>query len=579
MKKILITIALTLLMFSITNALTPSFRSIALGTIIDDDLDLVKDPIELKFIEGSRLYTNLSNLINTDEEILANNSNDGLLIGYSTKNPFIENLWNAIFIEFHKTKVPNPIWIDSDLDGNDDIFGYGFLSDEFTGYYDLNGDDLYDIIRQISQDRSDHDETNYVEFALNNTYDTGNFVIGAKLHYNSYSSEENINYNMNDTYYQIEEDYNDVTINQFDDSKDHLIDSYYNFQASILLPDYKGYEVRGDLIFINQDYTSDEQINDNYREDYFDPEIPDLEDFNIVSEINKDIRESPGNAFTIGTSIRKTFVKADQRKNDGYWKIGGDITFGSYDYLNLDEITQTNTIKFFDGLDTLATDFLVIDTENSLIKNDGTDNTTQFSLMGKLNYPFNEKVYFGLGFNYNYSILNRETDYEESIENTYEYERLDEEPTASDYITTETYSITADQTYERNNSSFYVPVGIEYKFTNNNKWDLRFGSIFRSYWNNRNYVKDIKNASPITTETEYGDGSVDIDIEDNTYDSSSIQTNSTGSFTDYYYGLGFRPTNNLQIDLLGFLGGSGDEEDLLDADFYKQLRLSFTLKF
>lgn len=579
MKRILILITLTFLMFSMANALTPSFRSIALGTIIDDDLDLVKDPIELKFVEGSRLYTNLSNLINTDEEILANNSSEGFLIGYSTKNPFIENLWNAILIEFYKTKAPNPIWIDSDLDGNDDIFGYGFLSDEFTGYYDTDGDDLYDIIRQISQERSDYDELNYVEFVLNNTYDTGNFVIGAKLYYKSRSTDDDTTYNINYTYHDIEENFNDFTENQLDDSSDHHFSSNLDFQASILLPDFKGYEVRGDLKFMNYDFSSDEQISEYYREDDFDQDIPILEDYNIDESVNKDILENPGNTFTIGTSIRKTFVKADQRKNDGYWKVGGDITFGSYDYLNLDEITQTNTIKFFDGLDTLATDFLVIDTENSLIKNDGNDKTTQFSLMGRLNYPFNEKVYFGLGFNYNYQILNRETDSEESIENTYEYERLDEELSAIDYITTETYSITADRTYEHYNSSIYFPVGIEYKFTNNNKWDLRFGSIFRSYWNTRNYVKDIKNASPVTTETVSGDGSVDIDIEDNTYDSSSIQTKSAGSLTDYYYGLGFRPTDNLQIDLLGILGESGDEENLLDADFYKQLRLSFTLKF
>jgi len=579
MKKILITTALTLLMFSMAIALTPSFRSIALGTIIDDDLDLVKDPIELKFVEGSRLYTNLSNLINTDEEILANNSNDGLFIGYSTKNPFIENLWNAVFIEFHKTKAPNPIWIDSNLDGNDDIFGYGFLSDEFTGYYDNDGDGIYDIIRQISQERSDHNETNYVEFALNNTYDTGNFIIGAKIHYNSYSSDQDITYDMNYTYHDIEENFDDFTENQLDDSSDHHFSSNFDFQASILLPDFRGYEVRSDLIFTNYDFSSDETINEYDSEDNFDQDIPILEDYNIDESVNKDILESPGNTFTIGTSIRKTFVKADQRKSDGYWKVGGGITFGSYDYLNLDEITQTNTIKFFDGLDTLSTDFLVIDTENSLIKNEGTDKTTEFSLMGKLNYPFNEKVYFGLGFNYNYSILNRETDFEENIENTYEYERLDEELTAVDYITTETYSITADRTYERIYSSFYIPIGIEYKFTNNNKWDLRFGSIFRSYWNTRNYVKEIKNATPVTTETVHGDGSVDIDIEDNTYYSSSTQTKSAGSLTDYYYGLGFRPTDNLQIDLLGFLGGYGDEEDLLDSDFYKQLRLSFTLKF
>lgn len=46
-----------------------------------------------------------------------------------------------------------------------------------------------------------------------------------------------------------------------------------------------------------------------------------------------------------------------------------------------------------------------------------------------------------------------------------------------------------------------------------------------------------------------------------------------------YFGLGFCPADNLQIDLLEFLGGYGYEENLLDADFYKQLRISFTLKF
>ena len=184
-----------------------------------------------------------------------------------------------------------------------------------------------------------------------------------------------------------------------------------------------------------------------------------------------------------------------------------------------------------------------------------------------------------MGLNYNYQILKRETDFEESIENIYEFEILDEESTVADYITTETYSITADRTFEQNTSEFYVPVGIEYKFTNNNKWDLRFGSVFRSICTTVNDAKEIKDASPITTETVYGDGSVDINIDDNTYDSTSEQTISTNSSTNYYYGLGFRPTDNLQIDLLGFFGGVGDENDLLNADFYKQLRLSFTLKF
>lgn len=579
MKKILIITLFTLLMVSAANAQVASFRHIALGKIIDDDLDLVNDPIELKFVEGSRLYTNLSNLVNSNEEFLANNSSNTFLIGYSTKNPFMENLWNSVFIEFQKTKIPHTVWIDSDLDGNNDISGFGLLSDEFTGYYDITGDGIYDIIRQISQERSDYDEVNQVEFALNNTYDTGNFVIGAKFHYNSYSSDEDITYDLNYTYHDIEDNFDYYTENQLDDSSDHYLNSFFDFQASILLPDVRGYEVRGDFKFMNQNFSSDAQINDYYREDDYDPDIPDLEDFNTSGSIVKNILEQPGNAFTLGASIRKTLVKAAQRKNDGYWKIGGEITFGSYDYSDLSETETINIEKYFDGLDTLFTDYLETDIESSLTKDIGTRKRTQFSLNGKINYPFNEKVYFGLGFNYNYNIIKRETDFEESFENIYDYEILDEESTVADYITTETYSILADRTYEQFITNFYVPVGIEYKFTNNNKWDIRFGSVFRSTCSTINDAKEIKDVTPITTETNYGDGSVDVDIEDNTYDSTSMQMNSTNSSTNYYYGLGFRPTDNLQIDLLGFLGEAGDEEDLLDADFYKQLRLSFTLKF
>ncbi len=579
MKKMLIITVLTLLSFSMANAQVASFRNLALGTIIDDDLDLVKDPIELKFVVGSRLYTNLSNLVSTNEEIMANNSNDTFLIGYSTKNPFIENFWNSVFIEFQKTKIANPIQIDSDLDGANDTFGNGLLNTEFTGYYDITGDDIYDIIRQISQERSDYDEVNQVEFALNNTFDAGNFILGAKFHFSSYSSDEDIIYDMNYIYHDIVEDFDDYTENQLDDLSDHFLNSFFDIQTSILLPDVRGYEIRGDFIFMHQNYSFDVQINDYYREDFFDANIPDIEDFNITEDASKNITELPGNAFTIGTSMRKTFTKAAQRKNDGFWKIGGGITLGSYDYSDLDEVTMTYTEKYFDGLGIGAMDYLQKDIENALIDDNGTQNTTQFSLVGKLNYPFNEKVYFGLGLNYNYQILKRETDFEESIENIYEFEILDEESTVADYITTETYSITADRTYEQNTSEFYVPVGIEYKFTNNNKWDLRFGSVFRSLCTSVNDAKVIVDASPITTETVYGDGSVDINIDDNTYDSTSEQTNSTNSSTNYYYGLGFRPTDNLQIDLLGFFGGVGDETDLLNADFYKQLRLSFTLKF
>ena len=46
-----------------------SYRGLSLGNIIADDLDLIYDPIELQFVEGVRVYTNLSNATSGEEKL------------------------------------------------------------------------------------------------------------------------------------------------------------------------------------------------------------------------------------------------------------------------------------------------------------------------------------------------------------------------------------------------------------------------------------------------------------------------------------------------------------------------------
>ena len=80
MKKLILFLIITLVSITIVlgQAINlevqrpQSFRSQALGGTVDDDLDLVYDPIELRFVSGIRLYTNLSNLTSYHEEMLNN---------------------------------------------------------------------------------------------------------------------------------------------------------------------------------------------------------------------------------------------------------------------------------------------------------------------------------------------------------------------------------------------------------------------------------------------------------------------------------------------------------------------------
>ncbi len=95
-----------------TSLVTPteisSFRNNALGGIVNDDLDLIYDPVELNYVRNLHIFTNLSNLTSTNEQIF-NNQNPGdnmLLFGISRENPFVPNLTHAVLFQFQKSQDP-----------------------------------------------------------------------------------------------------------------------------------------------------------------------------------------------------------------------------------------------------------------------------------------------------------------------------------------------------------------------------------------------------------------------------------------------------------------------------------------
>ena len=80
-----------------------SYRGLSLGNIIADDLDLVYDPIELQFLEGIRVYTNLSNATSGEEKLFGNFSDDQFLFGISAEGPFLNFIHHSFFIKFQKS--------------------------------------------------------------------------------------------------------------------------------------------------------------------------------------------------------------------------------------------------------------------------------------------------------------------------------------------------------------------------------------------------------------------------------------------------------------------------------------------
>ena len=139
----------------------------------------------------------------------------------------------------------------------------------------------------------------------------------------------------------------------------------------------------------------------------------------------------------------------------------------------------------------------------------------------------------------------------------------------------------ADRNYDIYTTMFICPIGLEYRLGENNNTALRFGAIFNNTSQIINDSKQINYLDPLITVTEAGNGNVIIDIDDKIYESTSERTSTTFSSTVFTYGLGYNPMENLQIDLLGFFGTTDNSIDnsIFDTSFYKNLRLSFTMKF
>ena len=79
-----------------------------------------------------------------------------------------------------------------------------------------------------------------------------------------------------------------------------------------------------------------------------------------------------------------------------------------------------------------------------------------------------------------------------------------------------------------------------------------------------------------STITIFGDDSRIITVADNiSYTDSEDVNSSTYEGVDYFYGIGWKPSANLSLDLIGMFDLGGVE--LLTTDWLKSLKLSATI--
>jgi hypothetical protein len=565
----------SLLLCGILFAQTNSFRNQATGSAIDDDLDLIYDPINLHFISGNRLYTNLSNIINGNEEFLNNNSSDHYLLGFSIQNPFIENLKHSFLVEFSNNKTGRSVWLDTNLDGESDIEDHGEIKNIYTSYEDIDGDGIYDVISNNTQNKKDYYDFNHIQFVLNNSTVWNDLVCGIRIVVEKDIDKDILQYDLEQSEYLLADGYNSFDFVEDDDLK--IDGTFLDIQllTSVMNPDFRGYELRGNLLF---NYINDEQKTEDLDYDKLDNYDPNVTNFINYEENNSDLQDSTketGLSIGMGGSLRKNLAKSEERKNDSYWLVGTQLRFGSYDYESYEKDRTQNVVEYYDGLDTLYTDSLLDTVHIDNLTQKGDSWSLAYSIYSRYNHQLDEKVYIGLGAKLYYTYSERTYKAVDEQESSKYYLQNDEMADENDYTITETYLAKSDVTREEIATYLTLPVGLEYKFTKNNKWAARLGASFDIEFRTINGSAQITDADPTITTTEYGDGTVDIQIDNNSYSSYSMQESEITSETDYYYGIGFEPTDKLQIDFAGMF----DYDYATMQDFIQGIRMSFTMKF
>lgn len=575
-----------------------SFRNDATGGALFDDLDLVYDPIELHFVKGIRLYTNLANVVDSNEEILNDYSNNTLLFGVSGNIPFFSKMRASFLWQFRNATTPNPVSINSDLAGSPELYGKGDLFDNFSSFADTDMDGLFDHKNKINQEVHDNTSNQDYNVVITSSIPIANMIFAGRVNVGKFTFNNTTTDVMlgsgtfpftgapytSPTFSRsiLFQDLNDGFISKtlsengdfFNEDKNSFFEVVVSGMTNITLP-FGNSEARVDLKYNKT--TRELNIADKYsaRQDIFDREISAYEE-NISEFDNFRVEESnSGTNLGIALDLKHIFNPGKERRYDGFWRmrVGYDII--SNDFVSSTDRRFTSCDFYFDGLDTLRTD-KQYDLENFESESDiGDFRTNGITVLGLTNIPLGDRVAVGIGAQWALFSTLRDTKFNIKDTDFSGKDVLDDTSTVAYRMTTITMSSSANRKYETKVTNFRIPIGIEYTFTDSMRWRIRFGALFSYRKSITNDAKQITESYPEITRIETGDGEVTINVSENQFSSTSIHSETIRTETIFTYGIGFHPTPNLQIDLIGFLGGS---ESILDSDFYRKLRLSFTIR-
>ncbi|MCD6161120.1 MAG: hypothetical protein J7K40_01755 [candidate division Zixibacteria bacterium] len=561
-----------------------SFRSVATGNLLYGDFDNDLDPIYIWDNNGYRVYSTLSNLTNHSDEFFSNNNSDVYLFGTSGNFSLPEiRGWESrsmFVVELSDYRDDANSGLDTDYNGSIDINGTGYMSGDRVQLFDNNGDNIFDTRANYLSTADNYDIIKSRDWTLVHSYSLDETVVGISFSHLGYGNNL-VESNCHNSLFTFSNpahifSYSNRLV-QSNLSGSDVYETRYEtgdfltthetpaniFHLALETPFYMipNSEFRFDLAYEKQ--TNQYNVNDNfsYFRDVSAGGVVDITDNSESVEVDSSLG---GSIFTPAARLTKHWNKT------AYSWFDISFGFGSFDANKTFSDRYNSETQTPLGANTEITTHDYDD----LVDQSGDTKHSNLRIAHKTVVDFTENFTFAAGFGYNYT--SNKTDWDADFSTTYvvDYDNGDSIQDLSDYTTTQTSSWSGNVVNNAKTTYITLPVAMEYKMK---RWTFRLGAEHTIYRTTTDLDRKVASSSPTTTVTVFGDSSVVTTTSDDDFTSWGNATEEQDSYTDFVYGLGFRASKNLNVELLYYLGSPNT--DILNTNFYRNLRLSLTLLF
>jgi hypothetical protein len=521
---------------SLSFALIPySFRYQSTANLWEDDYDLIFDPARIPEIQGSRVWTGLSNFVTGGENLFSNGSVPFILLGGSTH---YMGLFPAAVIDRSSIKDALPTGLEDPNEGL--IYGEGQVST--VTWQDTDNDGVIDAQTTETEGRVAYNKNDVADYYAGIGYQAEGWRFG--VGFMRQESKNTFTDPMNNfTYDYVVEDLGSgpTFINRASSAGDEITGTTENEFRLSFWYDAEGWSagLMGGYGMINWDNEALIMGDSVLYTFGADPDDSLAGDYTIASMYDSLNTPESGTQIPVRLALFYDYTETAQgRFWVGYTMESHKYKDGSIDFLSMmSEDIYTDLTRNYDTTWTTYT-------------GEGSNNTIIVGTHQLFNV--NDRLNLGFGVIWNNESVFDSTYEVHDVVNVYDYDDGDTiSNETDDFVQTTTSSDTWIDMSDGSVMSLIFPVGVEFFIMP--RFCVRLGATHTLQFTDITNTIEMVDFDPMMVNIEYGDGT------DTTYyqgsgdiPSSSETIKTTSSSTNYAYGIGWRVNDNLQLDFMGF---------------------------